>query len=186
MKRLIISIIFCLLSSPAFAEVILTEQTEYYPVMGQTKNEIIKSMKRRSPYKKGNDYFPAYTQTDIKYEYAWANEGGRCAVYKVKVYLNLTYVYPKLVGSHASNVRWWWRDLMKKYIIHEELHGDISKRSAYNLDRELRSLKSIKCSTAKQTIASRAQYIVRQMKKNQKEYDRITEHGKYQNRYKSQ
>jgi len=183
MKHILIIISTMLLSIPAWAEVIIIEQDDFYSVNGVGKREILQDMERRAPYKKGNDTYPAYTQTDIKYNYSWENRAGRCNVTDVKVYLTLTYVYPKLVRLQSGSVKWWWKDTMKKYVTHEQIHGDISKRWAHELDRELRALKDLNCGTAKQTIATRAQYIIRQMRKKQEEYDRVTKHGRLQHKY---
>lgn len=183
MKYIITLILSFSLSLPAQAEVIIIEQEEYYSVNGIGKREILQDMERRAPFKMGNDTYPAYTQTDIKYNYSWENRAGTCNVTDVKVYLNLTYVYPKLVRLQSGSIKWWWKDTMKKYVIHEKIHGDISKRWAHKLDRELRALKELNCGTAKQTIATRAQYIVRKMREKQEEYDRITQHGRLQHKY---
>lgn len=173
-----------LFSTPAIAEVLLTEKIDYYPISGIGKKEITEALKKKAPYRKGKDYYPAYTQTDIKYEYTWGKRAGRCAVKKVKVMLTLTYVYPRLTSAQSRTVQRWWDDKIKRFVVHEGIHGDISKRSAHELDRKLRSLNDLSCSNAKQVIASRAKYIIRQMKKEQAEYDRITGHGLQQHKYR--
>lgn len=173
-----------LLSAPVFAEVVLKEKVDYYPVNGTGKKEIIKNLKKDSPYKKGKDYYPAFTQTDIRYKYSWAQKNGRCQVTQVKVFLTLTYVYPRLARAQSNSVQQWWEKKIARFVIHENIHGDISKRSAYELDRKLRGMKDINCSNAKSVISARAKYIVRQMKKEQAEYDRITNHGIEQHKYR--
>lgn len=181
---LLIATLIALTAAPALAEVLLTEKVEYYTVSGTGKKQITASLKKHAPHKKGKDYFPAYTQTDIKYNYTWGKVSGRCAVKKVTVKLNLTYVYPRLTTPQTGPVQKWWDDKIKRFVIHENIHGDISKRSAYELDRKLRKLRNLNCSSAKSVIASKAKYIVNQMKREQKEYDRITKHGINQHKYR--
>jgi len=184
MKRLLIITAIILLAIPCRAEVILTTSTEYYPVDGIGKNEILKNLKKEAPQKKGKEYFPAYTQTGIKYEYSWGKRKGRCDVTKATVYLNLTYVYPRLARTQDKRTRTWWEETLKKYEIHEKIHGKISRRSANELDKKLNSLKNLDCNRAKETISARAKYIIRQMRKRQEEYDRVTKHGRKQEKYR--
>ena len=183
-QRLLLVVVILLFATPAIAKVLLTEKVEYYSVSGTGKKEITSNLKKHSPHKKGKDYFPAYTQTDIKYEYSWGKKGNRCIVKKVTVRLTLTYVYPRLTSAQSSTVQKWWDDKIKRFVVHENIHGDISKRSAYELDRKLRGLKDLNCKSAKSVIGARAKYIIRQMKKEQKEYDRITQHGIKQHKYR--
>jgi len=181
---LILAATLILFASPALAEVILTEKIDYYPIDAIGKKEITKKLRKKAPYKSGKDYYPAYTQTDIKYEYSWGKRGTRCAVKKVKVLLTLTYVYPRLARAQSKTVQKWWDAKIKRFVVHENIHGNISKRSAHELDRKLRSLNDLNCSNAKNVIASRAKFIIRAMKKEQKEYDRITQHGIKQHKYR--
>lgn len=183
-KLFAIAFFLFFVAAPAFGEVLLTEKVKYYSVGGYGKSEITKNLKKYAPHKKGNDSYPAYTQTDLKYEYSWGKRGSRCTITKVKIYLDLTYVYPKLTQPQSKRTQKWWDEKIRKFEIHEKIHGSISKRSAHELDRKMRSLTDINCSNAKQTIASRAKFILRQMKKAQKDYDRITEHGIKQHKYR--
>lgn len=170
--------------APSQAEVRLTEKTQYYSVTGKSKQEISKSIKRNAPHRKGKEYYPAYTQTDIKYTYSWSSLKGRCAVKKIIVFLTLTYVYPRLVDQPSPAVQRWWDDKIKRFIIHEKIHGDISKRAAYELDRTIRSLQNLDCKNAKNIISAKAKSIVKQMKQKQIEYDKITNHGRKQYKYR--
>ncbi|QGY40906.1 DUF922 domain-containing protein [Pseudodesulfovibrio cashew] len=184
MKRISILLLLILFATPAFAEVVEEEIKDYYSIAGVTRTEILRNLQRRAPYKQAGSFVPAFTQTDLKYQIRLKQQGGRCGVDKVTVFLNLTYKYPRLAQHQSTNTRLWWRDIIKHYTIHEEIHGAISRKWAKELDRTLLSLTDLNCETAWQTIKARASYINRQLQKEQQEYDRITEHGQKQYRYK--
>lgn len=184
MRHILLIIFFLLSTSPSWAEVVLTVTTEHYSVLGTTKTTIMRHMQRRSPYKQGQSFVPAYTGTDMSYRYVMIQKGDRCSMQEVKVFLNLTYMYPKLAQHQSSSIRWWWRDIIKEYTIHEEIHGAISTRWAHELDRELRSLKDLPCSSAKEIVETRAKTIYDKMRDEQESYDRITNHGQQQYKYK--
>jgi predicted secreted Zn-dependent protease len=183
MKRLILTALILVLAIPAHAEVFLNVITKEYGVTGNSKQDIMRSMQRRAPYKKGKSFVPAYTGTDMKFSYTLMQSGKSCSVKEVKVYLNLTYMYPRLAQHQSSTIRWWWRDIIKKYKIHEEIHGEISTRWAYQLDRELRSLKNMNCPSAQQIVKTRAKHIYAKMRNEQETYDKITQHGIKQHKY---
>lgn len=184
MKRTLLTILILLLASPAFAKVTVTVKKEYYSIPGRGKAQISQEMQRRAPYRMGNKYVPAYMKPNLRFKYSLKKKNGRCSTDNVQVYLIVMYKYPRLAQHQSSSkVRFWWKDIMKHYTIHEEIHGSIAIRWAHAIDRELRGLTDMNCDTAKQTIADRANYMVRLMNEEQEEYDRITKHGMQQHKY---
>lgn len=175
--------LFLLLSSPANAEVILNVVTQHYSLIGTTKQDIMRNMQRHSPYKQGSSFVPAYTGTEMKFSYTLEQRGSLCSVKDPKVFLNLTYMYPKLAQHQTSGIRWWWRDIIKAYTIHEEIHGDISIRWAHELDRVLRSIKDIACPSAQEVIKTKAEQVYTSMRNEQEAYDEVTRHGLQQHKY---
>lgn len=184
MKSMLITALFFLMALPVAAEVTTTTETDHYNVIGTTKQEIMRHMQRQSPYKKGNSFVPAYTGTNMKFRYVMEERGSRCSVKEVKVILNLTYMYPKLAQHQSSSIRWWWRDIIKAYTIHEEIHGAISTRWAHELDREIRSLKDMPCASAKKIVEAKAKTVFTKMRNEQEAYDKLTNHGLQQHKYK--
>lgn len=185
MRYYLLAAFLFLFVTPAQGEVILNVKTEHYAVPGKTKNDILRNMQQRSHFKIGTSFVPAYTETDIRIQYSLEQRGSRCSTKDVKVILNLTYTYPQLAQYQPSaKIRFWWRDIIKAYTIHEEIHGDISTRWAHELDRELRSLRSLNCSSANEIIQAKYKAIMDNMRDEQEAYDEITQHGNMQHRYK--
>jgi len=183
MRRLLPFCLILLLASPAQAEVIINVVTNYYSLIGTTKHDIMRNMHRHSPYKMGLSFVPAYTGTDMKFSYSLEQRGGLCSVKDPKVTLNLTYMYPKLAQLQSSEIRWWWRDIIKDYTTHEEIHGSISTRWAYELDRVLRSLQDIQCASAQDVVKAKAKQVYDALRDEQEAYDEITQHGIRQYNY---
>lgn len=172
-----------LLPPPAYAEVILNVVTQHYSLIGTTKQDIMRNMQRHSPYKQGSSFVPAYTGTEMKFNYTLEQRGGLCSVKNPKVTLNLTYMYPKLAQHQTSDIRWWWRDIIKAYTIHEEIHGSISIRWAHELERVLRSIQDIQCASAQDVVKTKAKQVYDAMRNEQEAYDEVTRHGLQQHKY---
>lgn len=177
-------LLLILLAVPAKAEVILNVETKHYSLTGTTKQEIMRNMQRHSPYKKGTSFVPAYTGTDMKFRYTLEKRGDRCSMKEATVHLDLTYMYPRLAQHQSSAIRWWWRDIIKAYTFHEEIHGDIAIRWAHELDRVLRSLKNLPCSSAQDIVKAKARQVYEAMRDEQEAYDSITQHGLQQHKYR--
>nr|WP_321257535.1 DUF922 domain-containing protein [uncultured Pseudodesulfovibrio sp.] len=183
MRRLLLAFcILLLLTSSALADVVRTVSTEYYLVEGRDPKTIFTNLKNHSPLNKGIKTYQAHTLTNIKYNLKWRNAGGKCTVTQATIYLHLTYKYPKLVHSVDYKTRKWWKEFMTNLEEHELIHGEISTKAAHLLDDTLESFPTTSCINFKAEIKKRATRILDKMKRDQKEYDRLTEHGLKQKR----
>lgn len=177
MYKILPILFFLLLTTPTKAEVFINEQDTYYSVPGSTKGQIIRNMERYAPFHKEKFYVPAFALPQISYNYSWVVNGGYCDVSEVEVHLNITYTYPQLEESPSSYVQEWWDELVERYVIHEEIHGDIAIQAAEKLEGKLLSVQEVNCDDIQEVVEQKVNYYVRQMNKKQDEYDRITNHG---------
>lgn len=185
MKKLLLILLTLLVcAAPALAEIKITTSTQYYAVHGTTKGAINKSIRSNSPHEERGEPAAALTESELKYDYSWRNSNGRCRMEKFTVHLHLTYTYPRLAQTPRGKLRQWWERELKRYKEHEAIHGRISIKWATIIDKELRKLKSVNCATVKSTVESRIQYYARQLKNEQKKFDRITDHGRNNKRYR--
>jgi predicted secreted Zn-dependent protease len=166
------------LAAPAQAEVTVSTSEERYIVEGTTRAQIARFYKQRE------EEYSAYAQPAFKYSFTWVKQGDYCAITDVKVHLHITYMYPRLANSTGKHTQEWWDDQLEKLAIHEKIHGRIARESARELERELLKLKDLTCSNVKNAVSNRANFIFRKHKRRQEDYDRLTEHGLKQERYK--
>lgn len=172
MKFFTFALTLLLSCSPVFAEIVVTEDTQYFPVTGETKNEIKLSMQKNSPVKGVNSFAAATTRTQLSYEVTTQKRAGRCDVIKTKVLVQLTYTYPRLAQTPSKRVLKWWENELKKYEAHEKVHGDISKEYAKRLERKLQGMTNMRCATIKGEIQRRFNYYNRKMNEAHAEFDR--------------
>lgn len=183
MRRLCAAILATLLlASPVFADVVKTVDTEYYTVEGRTPKQIYNNLKKNSPLNKGTETYQAHTRTNIRYKFKWGKKGKSCDMKSVTVYVHLTYLYPRLAHSVDYKTRKWWKEFLGKLEVHELIHGEISIKAAHTLDDELKMIRNIRCPDFKNLVKRRADIILDKMKQDQKDYDKLTEHGLKQER----
>ena len=176
--RFLILALLLLLSAPALAEVTVSTSEDHYIVEGQTMGKIL------SAFQKRENNSAAYARPKFKYSYVWQQRGDLCSVTETKIHLHILYTYPRLANETGKYTAQWWENTLKKLAVHEHVHGDIAKDSAYELERELLKIRKVPCSSIKSVVAARAKRVFQDHRRRQEEYDRVTEHGLKQERYK--
>ena len=173
MKQLLIVLTLILFATPSLAEVIVTEQVDYFAVTGNTKKQIMASIQKSSPRSGKKTFDLAQTRSEFRYEYKGVQNGDRCTVNEVTIYLNLTYIYPRLaVTPKDKNTRRWWAKELASYEKHEETHGDISIGLANKLHREIQRMDDLNCATRNEEVKRRVNYYSRQARKKHDAFDR--------------
>jgi len=178
MRLLPLLALLLLLAVPAAAEVTVSTSEEHYTVQGQTMGQIL------AYYRQREDKYAAYARPHFKYNYTWRQRGDLCNVTEAKVHLHILYVYPRLANSTGKYTGQWWNNMVKQLAVHEHIHGDIAKDAAHKLDKELLKVHDVPCSTIKSVVAARAGRVFQDHQRQQQEYDRLTEHGLKQERYR--
>ncbi|BDQ32967.1 DUF922 domain-containing Zn-dependent protease [Pseudodesulfovibrio portus] len=171
-----------LLASPAAADVVRTVKTEYYTVQGTDPASIAADLQISSPWDKGLGKHTAVTRTKINIQYKMVKRGRDCSARDVKVYLHLTYLYPKLARSVDGKTYQWWKGFLAKLEEHELIHGEISSRAAHALSDELEALVNVDCVNFKAIAKNRFNRFMTKLKQDQAAYDKLTEHGIRQER----
>ncbi|NDV19031.1 DUF922 domain-containing protein [Pseudodesulfovibrio sp. JC047] len=183
MRRLMLVLFILLFGvSTACADVVKTVSTEYYPVDGHDPKNIFDNLKHHSPLNEGSSTYQAHTRTDLRYSFKWRHRGKQCSPEQVTVYLHLTYLYPKLIHSVDYATRKWWKKFMIKLEEHELIHGEISIKAAHELDDVLEAFPPTDCASFKEVVKRRATRILDRMKRDQQDYDKLTQHGLKQER----
>ncbi len=112
------------------------------------------------------------------------SQNGICTINKVTVRIHITYLYPKLAQQTSKAIRQWWDTYMERLTEHELVHGEIALESAHVLDRALNTLKTPNCDNVEKRVKNKFDSIMQKYKKKQKDYDKLTEHGIHQERFK--
>jgi len=186
MRLTLIIISFLLFASPSWADVITTTSTEYYTVNGKSKNAILKDIEKQFPKLPNGKFKVAHTQSTVKWDYSWTERNGLCTITKVIVSLHIIYKYPKLSQTPDKKTLKWWKNFLQETEEHELIHGDISIKSANEMDKKLNAIGDVDCYNVKSIIKVRANRIIKKMEKNQNSYDMLTDNGIKQQNYKSQ
>lgn len=153
----------------------IKERTKYYSITGKTGKQLFGSITRRGP-RRGHAI--ATTRTSVKVRNLRTKvRGRRCVVRSADVIVNLTYTLPRWRASRRASkrVRNSWNAFAARVKRHEDVHGQISKKYAKRLYREILRMKgrvSRKCSDFGKRAARRIAKLQRQADREHARFDR--------------
>lgn len=165
------------------AEINITETYDYYHIYPESVTDLKKEQIKRSPiYINGHKYF-GQTKWDLKWRYKWKKNGDLCVIRKVMIDLSFIYRLPKIAeNSNADkNTLTVFSSFYQKLLSHEKGHSEISMKGAEEIERVLLELNMREsCEQLKRTARIRAESMITEIKKKNKVYDLVTDHGKTQ------
>jgi predicted secreted Zn-dependent protease len=154
-------------------------QTNYYPVTGATIGEIHQSLSRNRPWR-GQSQLDGLTDWRVQWRYQFTSSPGECRLTSFATTTTITITLPRWhrpTNASLEVVTNWVR-----YITalgqHEAGHARIGLAAAAEQQRRIPALASdSNCEALKRRINDLAQQIVDDHGRQDREYDRETEHG---------
>jgi predicted secreted Zn-dependent protease len=140
----VLAVVFAgVVARDALARIVVTENVSYYSIKGLNGTDLGRSMLRGGARTINLRHAIAATVTSFDFtDPKLAIEHGRCVVKNVTVHLKITYQFPKWSGRrHASGkLRHNWDAFYAALVRHEHTHGQIAKKFAKKIEREMLNL----------------------------------------------
>ncbi|MCU0789739.1 MAG: DUF922 domain-containing Zn-dependent protease [Nitratireductor sp.] len=161
----------------AFAKVAVKEKVKYYPVRGKDGIEVSKAMLVGGARNINMRHAIAATTTRFSISDAEVVvRNGRCVVDDVKVTLDITYLYPKwsTMNQARPKMRKAWDAFYAELVKHERTHGEIARKAAVRMERELKKLSgtvALGCRDFGKFADQRFERISNELKKQQLAFD---------------
>jgi predicted secreted Zn-dependent protease len=166
--------------------VTVTREEKYYQIAGATPKELRKQLDKYGPIdKETGKKFDARTDWVIEWHYYYNESANECKIdtNRVNVTLTLTFTYPewKYPPDASSSLVDKWNTYVKNLTIHEEGHASIANEGAQIIyDTIMDMPSSTACAALEKATNAIAQEKIDEIKKQEKQYDKETEHGKIQ------
>jgi predicted secreted Zn-dependent protease len=163
--------------SAAVAKVVVKEKVKYYPVKGRDGIEVSKAMLVGGARNINMRHAIAATTTRFSISDAEVVvRDGRCVVQDVKVTLDIAYLYPKwsTMKQASPKVRKAWDAFYAELVKHERTHGEIAKKAAARIERELKKLSgtvALGCRDFGKSADQRFERISNELKQQQLAFD---------------
>lgn len=175
-----------IVTSTPSPDVALTREEKFYQIEGTTPKELRKQLDKYGPIdKETNKKFDARTDWVIEWHYYYNESSNECKIdtNRVDVTLTLTFTYPewKYPPDASSSLVDKWNTYMKNLTLHEEGHAAIASEGAQTIyDTIIAMPSSTTCAALEKATNAAAQEKIDEIKQQQKQYDKDTEHGKSQ------
>lgn len=168
-----------LLFSAANVSAEVNEEIEetYYDVEHEEGDSLSQSITAASPIEGG---FHGYTKWNVKWRYNWQYDDEECWITNVTVDYSATITLPELYTDDPKAQR-----RFDKYMVslreHEEGHVDNGRAAAEEIEEAILNMDARPtCEMLKQDANALGHSIVKRGNRADKEYDRVTGHGRTQ------
>lgn len=154
--------------------------TNYYNVRGNTALEIAQSLYSQSPIIYQKKKYHGYTSWNVKWNFNWYQYPNYCQITTVKTTVNVKYTLPKLINysSLSSPLKQKWDKYYRALINHEEGHKNFGVNSAHNIEKAILNMgKTNSCQQLEKDANIIGNNVIKSSIEQEKEYDRITNHG---------
>lgn len=155
----------------------------YYDAIPLSRQQLLPVLLQASPVTSEGKKYIGHTDWLLNWHYTTGMQNGLCRIASVKTRVTITYIMPRLGNSPAIP-----RDVTDKFngfyarlMAHEEGHADNGVFAAREIESVLARLPGqAECSSLQSTTQQTANAIIEKYKQKDKDYDRITGHGRTQ------
>ncbi len=174
--------------TPAHKAIQYREKTDYYDFKAKNLERIRKKIKKLGP-QKGHQHFGASMKHKITWVLDYMPSSGGCHVRDVSLILDVKFIMPRWRDKKKApqSLQKQWDIYYKKLKEHEDIHALLASQTAQQIKNTLLSLKKAKtCSQLEKKAHHSVKKLLAKGEKLQHLYDRITQHGQTQERYKNE
>ena len=177
-RAFLAAILLC--AAPAWASPVINKQTVYYMAFPLNANDLMRALSSRSPIRQGSHVYHGNTDWSVDWRFSLQPVAGGCKLENIRVTLNIKYTLPQLdprVRDGATVAR--FRKFSEALSRHEHNHGKNGVAAANEVEKALRTLLPKRdCHTLEATANALGHRIVDKYAKKDREYDRLTGHGR--------
>ncbi|MBQ1782457.1 MAG: DUF922 domain-containing protein [Gammaproteobacteria bacterium] len=188
-KRWLLVALLLALSTAAGAEVISDERIEHYLVapealVGKDQQALWAAVARHSPISNDGRTFAGHTRWQVRWGYQYRIDGEHCEIIDVTTELNIVITMPELFAASAGGgMDQLFAEFYRGLMAHEQLHADHGRAAAAEIDASLLGF-SAHCERLTHSADSHAKAIADAWGAKDRELDRLTEHGRYPERFR--
>ena len=170
----------CLLSAAVLAEPETRSSNMYYPVAGNTAEQLWADVLEKSPVRQNAKRHVAYTSWHVNWQFWWLEQVGSCEISKVQTRLDVTYTLPRLkqASSMPESLVTRWEKYYAALLEHEQGHKDLGIKAANEIEQRISGMgPRANCSQLEQDANAIGKSVIDKYSRIEKKYDRSTKHG---------
>lgn len=177
----LLGIVMSILMLPAIAhaEIRHNLRYSYYDVNAHTGN-LYEQLRVAAPKRAGSEGLLGYTVWNIRWMPTTEHANGQCSMKHIMVDVDADIQLPRL-GQATERQRQAFERFMKALLEHEQGHAKIATLAAEQLEREVMAIQpEAECISLEAKADAIWSQIWNQALSVEREYDRLTQHGKTQ------
>jgi len=162
---------------------VVKEKYEYYEVCGICEKDVQCDLKKKCIRWSDGKKYDSVTNWKIKWNYGHNNTPQTCTTDSFLVTVKIVYQLPKWVtsGDAPRPLVEKWESFLKQLMIHEKGHRDRAVEAATELTNTIKELPPARtCAELDREVQMLSRKSMIKLKKDQEEYDAVTNHGQTQ------
>lgn len=155
----------------------------FYDATPTSRQTLLPTLLQASTITSNGRKFIGYTDWWLDWRYTTREQNGACGVEAVKTQVRITYTMPRLTRSPVipRDVHETFNAFYARLLAHEEGHADHGIFAAREIESTLLQLPwQTRCAALQPMTQQAADSIIDKYKQKDKDYDRMTGHGKTQ------
>lgn len=163
-------------------DITYTEKISYYQISGDNESQLRGEIDSKRPV--GDDgAYDARTKWYIKWSYPFAKEENSCRTGPLLITTEIEFIYPQWTNQDnaSTELKDKWNKYMENLKVHESKHKEFAINGGRQILQALSALSSYPtCEKLDEIANQKGQEILESIRKNDKEYDAATDHGRSQ------
>ncbi|MCD9086306.1 DUF922 domain-containing protein [Stenotrophomonas sp. SY1] len=167
----------------ASANAAASEQLDihYYPISGQTSQQLLMAMQENGPSGDDGTRFHGYTRWNVRWQYRTTSQGRRCRIQSIDTQVTGEITLPQWSDQQdaGEDLRSRWQRYSRILREHEEGHYQFALQAGADIRRELGSLSSdAGCDALGKQVNALGKSLIDLQRQREIAYDRDTQHGR--------
>lgn len=140
---------------------------------------IHQSLQRHGPLGENGKKFHASTRWQLDWNYRWIESAKVCRLNGIEVSVDIDMLLPKLKNRQGLNESLGekWDRYLSALTAHEERHKEFGLQAARELEQVLLNTPAQDCFALENRLSQQARDVLDKYERQEKEYDRKTNHG---------
>jgi predicted secreted Zn-dependent protease len=158
-------------------------QIEYYEVRGATVDALRRELDARGPFGDSGRRGDGLTRWNIAWRYGLDSNAARCTASNIIVDLDIRMILPRWAkpADVNPNLVARWNRYVAALRLHEDGHRELAETAAREVRQRLAAEPVARdCDRLRKRMDSRANERLNELRREQAEYDRVTDFGKQQ------
>jgi predicted secreted Zn-dependent protease len=169
------------LACEAVADPLVRQHTSYYYVHGNSATVLAAQLDQNGPVDADGKRYPGKTRWDVQWKFNTDQAGETCSLKDVMVAVGIAQTLPRWGGEDKgpATLKARWQKFAAALKRHEDGHLEFGRKAGAEIEQLLLAAKpGSNCEDLSRSVSAAADKVVEKYRRQDREYDKATDHGR--------